>query len=378
MRVFFICGSLEPGRDGVGDYVRQLAKELQNHGHQVAAAAIYDEHIVKGFLRGSTNNNNGDFRSLRISRACSMADRFRYAKEFLDEFDPEWVSLQFVPYSFYYRGFPFFLPTYLKKIIENRKVHIMIHETWSGRKKGFHPTSVVTSYLQRNLLRRIFTSLKPALIHTHLPEYKQALSSINCEIKCLPLFSNIKIFNGIKKTNDKLIIGFFSQVECSESILQFLSVLGRKSLTDQIPIEVMLIGGNHSKMKHFGEVVEQMTYFKSKVTYTGFLSANEISEAIQQCSIAVTPVPRHALGKSGSVAAFLEHGIPVAAPVVSVDNDEHNIGFFSAALQSTIITNPEMVALGEIKKNLMRVKGEISLESVANTFIEDIEKCPQV
>ena len=376
MRIFFICGSLEPGRDGVGDYVRQLAKELQNQGHQVAAAAIYDEHIVSGFIKGGTNHtNDNDFRSIRISRACNIEDRFRSANEFLKEFDPEWVSLQFVPYSFYNKGFPFFLPAYLKNLTEKRKVHVMIHETWSGKKKGFHPTSVVTSYLQRNLLKRILKSLKPALIHTHLPGYQEVLANLNFETKCLPLFSNIKILQGIEKTNDKMIIGFFSQVECSKSILLFLSFLGRKALNNKIPVEIMLIGGNYSKMKQFGEFVEQVTYFKNKVTYTGFLSANEISKAIQHCSLAVTPVPRHALGKSGSVAAFLEHGIPVAAPVVGVNNNENKIGFFSAALQATIITNPEVVALGKVKEELIRVKGEISLKKVAYTFIGDIENC---
>ena len=28
MNLLFICGSLEPGKDGVGDYIRRLSSEL--------------------------------------------------------------------------------------------------------------------------------------------------------------------------------------------------------------------------------------------------------------------------------------------------------------------------------------------------------------
>ena len=35
MKIAFLCGSLEPWRDGVGDYTRRLAGDLQACGHQV-------------------------------------------------------------------------------------------------------------------------------------------------------------------------------------------------------------------------------------------------------------------------------------------------------------------------------------------------------
>ena len=40
MKLIFICGSLEPGRDGVGDYTRRLAGELIRQGHQIAIIAL--------------------------------------------------------------------------------------------------------------------------------------------------------------------------------------------------------------------------------------------------------------------------------------------------------------------------------------------------
>ena len=32
MKIVFICGCLEPGKDGVGDYTRRLSAELIDHG----------------------------------------------------------------------------------------------------------------------------------------------------------------------------------------------------------------------------------------------------------------------------------------------------------------------------------------------------------
>jgi hypothetical protein len=40
MRIVFLCFSLEPGRDGVGDYTRALAGELIRPGHEVCAVAM--------------------------------------------------------------------------------------------------------------------------------------------------------------------------------------------------------------------------------------------------------------------------------------------------------------------------------------------------
>jgi Trk K+ transport system NAD-binding subunit len=45
MKIAFICGSLEPGRDGVGDYTRRLAGELVKQQHEVLVIAFNDRQI---------------------------------------------------------------------------------------------------------------------------------------------------------------------------------------------------------------------------------------------------------------------------------------------------------------------------------------------
>ena len=32
-KLLFICGGLEPGKDGIGDYARRIARRLADYGH---------------------------------------------------------------------------------------------------------------------------------------------------------------------------------------------------------------------------------------------------------------------------------------------------------------------------------------------------------
>jgi hypothetical protein len=57
MKIIFICGSLEPGQDGVGDYVRRLAAELILKQNEVSIIALYDKNVKR--LRGEMQYDNG-------------------------------------------------------------------------------------------------------------------------------------------------------------------------------------------------------------------------------------------------------------------------------------------------------------------------------
>ena len=48
----------------------------------------------------------------------------------------------------------------------------------------------------------------------------------------------------------------------------------------------------------------------------GFLPSSEISIQLQQADFGITTTPSHLLGKSGSVAAMLAHGLSVIVPRV--------------------------------------------------------------
>src|SRR5690554_7393916 len=99
MRIVFICGSLEPGCDGVGDYTRRLACELIRQGHQIGVIALKDPGISK-IIKYIQDTNGGLLATLRIPAHLPEKIRFSSAKEWIDDYNPELLSLQFVPFSF--------------------------------------------------------------------------------------------------------------------------------------------------------------------------------------------------------------------------------------------------------------------------------------
>ncbi|QIL75338.1 glycosyltransferase family 4 protein [Hymenobacter sp. HDW8] len=115
MNIVFLCGALEPGRDGVGDYSRKLAGALVEKGHQVALAALKDGH-VPAVTEGIQLSDEVEVPVLRVPASWPAAQRFSRAKEWIGRINPEWVSVQFVPYAFQAKGLPYAFAQDLKSL----------------------------------------------------------------------------------------------------------------------------------------------------------------------------------------------------------------------------------------------------------------------
>jgi hypothetical protein len=89
--------------------------------------------------------------------------------------------------------------------------------------------------------------------------------------------------------------------------------------------------------------------------------------------LGLTPVPRHLIGKSGSVAAFIAHGLPVAAPYIYPGRDPEDIGFFSSNLCGAIVKTPDFSSLQMAAKASVSSKNEIEINKVTEKFIADLQ-----
>lgn len=250
----------------------------------------------------------------------------------------------------------------------------MFHELWIGIDKGSFIKTYTIAALQKFIIRSMLSLLNPDLVHTHLPAYKSMLEGLGQQVNSLPVFSNIGVVpirtDSIK---DKVLkIGFFSQVEFRQPIVLFLSQLMQQALVHSLDVEVWLIGGTEGRMNSFKKQIEASLEYKHKVSCTGFLSPEELSGVLQSCTLGLTPVPRHGLGKSGSVAAFIAHGVPVAAPNVHIDFSSSEIGFFSDELRSAVLLCPDYSSLKEARTKARQAKKEIELTTVANKFLSDL------
>ena len=84
MRLVFLCASLEPGRDGVGDYTRRLAAELAARGHDVACVAMNDRHaraLGNACLRAGPEPATIPIPVLRLPTSAPWRERMRLLQE---------------------------------------------------------------------------------------------------------------------------------------------------------------------------------------------------------------------------------------------------------------------------------------------------------
>ena len=106
MKILFICGSIEPGKDGVGDYTRRLCGELIRIGHEVQILSLCDFQVAS-FISDSQETEAKKVVANRIPKATSNKQRILWSQDVLNKFEPDWISLQYVPYSFNPKGLPF-------------------------------------------------------------------------------------------------------------------------------------------------------------------------------------------------------------------------------------------------------------------------------
>lgn len=374
MKILFICGSLEIGRDGVGDYTRRLSGELVRQGHEATIIALNDHYLTHDKIEEEQRADGTNIQVLRLNATTDFGQRIVESGKLISQFQPDWISLQYVPFAFEKRGIPFGLGSGLKQIGAKYKWHIMFHELWIGAKLPWEIKNKLISIVQKYIILKTIKSLEPAVIHTHLPLYLERLSGLKNSVKSLPLFSNIENVKYVEapKTLEKYTVGFFSQLEINEEIQRYVSYFEKYAQKKGLKFEVLFIGKNEEAVERKTEAFEYFKSIKDKLNCTGFLDSSEVSRLIQTCNIGITPVPRHALGKSGTVAAFISHGVPVAAPVLHEGYSQTSVGFFSKTLQESILIELEDVNLISVKESALRAKDEISVSNIARKFISDL------
>jgi hypothetical protein len=373
VKIVFLCGSLEPGRDGVGDYVHRLASELIKYGHQVAGIAINDKYVLQDVFTKQQLDLDY-FHIFRVPSIWTERKRFAQVNKWIDTIEPDWISLQFVPYAFHSKGLPMFLSKHLHRLRQGRKFHFMFHENWLGADDGSNLKQRLISTLQKALIRNIIATVKPELMHTHLPIYHERIKALGYEIKELPLFSNIPLAAIQSDAIDTNIfqIGIFSQAYLNNPLIEFLNKLKKQVVCRGQVFQILLIGGEISRMHALGASLEKILNLHGQICYTGFLEPEQLSKVLRTCTLGLTPIPRHALGKSGSVAAFITHGIPVAAPNIHHGYSALDIGFFSEELSSSILLEPDLNRFENVQASTRLARNIIEIHEIAKVLLNDL------
>lgn len=312
LRILFICSSLEPGRDGVGDYTRRLACELIRQGHQASIIALYDKNSISNVVNGEQIDDGQQIDTLRLSNQLSWKSRIKIATIYLKSFDPEWVSLQYVPFGFQKKGLPFCLSNRLKDLVVGRKQHIMFHELWVGMNREATNKYFAWGHVQKILIKIMLRNLKPRFVHTQTHLYQLYLANMGVEAHILPLFGHIPVVQNMyhisEHINDSLRFVIFGTIHPGSPVNQFVVELLDYSVQTSKPVSLLFLGRNGSELEFWTSTCK-----KEGLSYKvlGQQTSEKVSKILLASNFGIITTPFFLSEKSSVLATLREHKLPV-------------------------------------------------------------------
>ncbi len=323
MRILFLSSSLEPGRDGVGDYVRQLAAGCLRLGHECALLGLSDPCLAET-VDSHLETADGKMPLLRLPATMDWAGRLERARIFRDQFRPDWISLQIVPYAFHPRGVLLLFSARLRRLTQGRAVHLMFHELWLGAGTPSPFRYHVIGAFQRLGIDGLLRRLQPRRVTTSNPVYASMLRNLQAEAAVLPLFGNIPVVKTRSATTARGGTGiaevdrgnwwiglFFGALHEQWKPEPFLTVLERAARRSEKRIALVSVG----RMGSAGEAIwkKMENNYGSRINFSnlGEQPPEIISPLLQSSDFGIAASPWQLIGKSGAAAAMLDHGLPV-------------------------------------------------------------------
>jgi len=298
MRIAFVTSGLEPECDGVGDYATLLAEECERRGHSVVRLALNDGRISEVIDSPGL---------LRLPQAQPWPVRLARARQWLESFAPDWVSLQFVNYGFHLRGFATATAARLRQLLSGWPVQVFLHELWIGEESDASWKHWALGWLQRRGVLTLLQTLDVRVIHTSNAAYVHRLARRGVAAKRLPLFGSLPgpgvAYAGQSDALTFVLFGTLHPVWPSEPLFSQLRALQR-------PIEIVHAGNIGAG----DSLWEQMEFTYSgafRFRRLGRLSPPALADLFATADFGVATTPWAIIGKSASVAAMLDCGLPV-------------------------------------------------------------------
>lgn len=323
MKIVFLCASLEPGRDGVGDYTRRLAGECVSRGHECTAIALHDPHVANEM---ETVEDGVTLVRFPAAETWSNKHLARITARVRETW-PTWISWQFVAYGYHPKGL---VPEGVRELaghLRGPRLHMMLHELWIGLETTSKPRQQLVGWLQRRGLLRLLRDFPADSLHTSNPTYQAELARHGIAAKVLGLFGNVPVdpappggsdvlprFVPSAKGNARgtwLVGAMFGtlhpQWQPEATVEWLLTTASRHGLQPAI-VAAGRIGA------HGAALLERFSRRGVVVAVTGEQDAHTISQLLRSADYGIAPHPWALIGKSGAAAAMLEHGLPVLVP----------------------------------------------------------------
>ena len=381
MRILFLCSSLEKEKDGIGDYTRKIAESVEKRGQQVLLISFNDKHI-NGIIR-----EEGKIPVIRIPMLLTWKQKEESISSFIEEFNPDWISIQFVIYGIQSKGIIFRSISFFKAIAKGHKVQIMFHELWIAEEKGATIKNKLVGKIQKAAVLRFIKVVKPLVVHTSIALYCIILLRNKINASILPLFSNIPIvrnsntewiweiinrqtrikINPINR-DDFLIGGVFGSLYYSSWDLSSLAAqLQREQEKNKKRIIICSFGKLGETLKYWNEL---KSIYKSFIfIILGPQPEDRISGCLQVIDFGIITTPAVIVGKSGSYMAMKEHGVMTLGKKSDVS--------FNYPINHSNLIDPYLRQVGEevidFKKKSTERLYSSQLEITTHTFLNDLK-----
>lgn len=296
MKIAFITSGLEPGRNGVGDYTTLLAGECERRGHATCRIALNDREARAADRAGA---------ELRLAGTLPWDERATVARETLAEFAPHAISLQFVCYGFHPRGFVGRVAEPLRTVVRDWPLHVFMHELWLGEQRGAPWKERAIGWIQRHGVLSLLRSLDVRLVHTSNDSYAALLARRGIPARRLPLFGPLPLPSPMSPRGEGLTFAFFGTLHPvwpPEPLFTHLRTLDR-------PVTLAHIGAMGAGPALWDSLTQRYPHFTFR--RLGEQPPPVIADFFAAADFGIATTPWAILGKSASVAAMLEAGLPV-------------------------------------------------------------------
>jgi hypothetical protein len=255
-------------------------------------------------------------------------NRITKAAAFRSQFHPDWISLQFVPYGFNDKGLVWNLWNHLSRVIGDCRLHIMFHELWIGEGACASFKEKVVGVLQRRFILLMTRKLRPSVVSTRNGAYIAMIERHNIAASRLPLFGHIPI---VERPEHDWLFGrcYDSGLDVTPANRSEFWIFGIfAALHPTWPPEPLFSRLNDAAARHGKRVIlssigrlgggerlwESLAHdYGRRFTFVtlGEQPVQRVSEYLQWIDFGLATSPWALIEKSSSVAAMVEHGLPV-------------------------------------------------------------------
>jgi hypothetical protein len=307
-KILIICGSAEPGKDGVGDYSLKLSNWLNNSGCRSEVLAFSDKYISEQLKESLLT---------RVPAGLSLKERRKKLQEKIDQYNPDVLFLQYVPYAYHKKGMPLKFARAMGSIKTSAQWFIMIHEPYIGGKLTAKGKFI--QFAQQKSLKRLVKRTRPKRVFTSIKKYEKALAEINIVSSILPLFGNISFAEPTNSDSSEKVKGvYFGAPPKKENYHVFTEGLLNAAKNHSLELNLCGKTSNSDFESYLQYSVRNENILLNSL---GELPEKDLSELFSRMDFGIARIAPDLIGKSGSAISLLEHGVKLWIPLAKTQGE---------------------------------------------------------